>query len=115
MNKKTATTRKKTVESQLGALRADLRSLQTDVQTGVIDVGDVAGDHASGVIQTARDIAERALHLAEDAAAGLVDDVENWSQENFDSVRSSVRTQPLGAIAVSLGIGALFGAIFLRR
>ena len=42
-------------------------------------------------------------------------EVETWTNDNLDSARESVRAQPLAAIALSMGAGALVGAIFLRR
>jgi len=41
--------------------------------------------------------------------------VETWTNDNLDSARESVWAQPLAAIALSMGAGALLGAIFLRR
>ena len=65
-------------------------------------------------MHAAKNVAERAYRLAEEAAAHLVDDVETWTDDNLDSVRGSVRAQPLSAVALSMGVGALLGAIFLR-
>jgi hypothetical protein len=45
----------------------------------------------------------------------MADDVETWTNDNLDSVRGSVRAQPLSAVVLAMGAGALLGAIFMRR
>jgi hypothetical protein len=66
-------------------------------------------------MRAAENVAERAYRLAEDTATHLADDVETWTNDNLDSARDSIRTRPLASLALSMGIGALFAAIFLRR
>lgn len=115
MPKKNTNGRRKSVEARLGALRSDLSSLQTEVKSGVGEVGDVAGERAVAVVHSAGDLAARAFRLVEDAAMDLADDVDDWTNDNLKSARASVRTQPLVAIAFAVGAGALLGAILLRR
>jgi hypothetical protein len=115
MPKKTTHSRKKTVEGRLDALRADLGALRAEVTNGAGDVGDVAEKRAGAVIQSAGELAERAVRLAEETALDFAGDVEDWGNSNLDSARKSIRTQPLAAMALALGAGAMLGAIFLRR
>jgi ElaB/YqjD/DUF883 family membrane-anchored ribosome-binding protein len=115
MPAKKMTAKKKTVEARLGILRSDLDALQTEVRNGVGDVGDVAAERAGAVVQSASELAERAFELAEETAKDWAGDVEDWKTENLESARESVRTQPLAAIALAVGAGAVLGAIFLRR
>jgi ElaB/YqjD/DUF883 family membrane-anchored ribosome-binding protein len=103
------------IDKRLGALRADLDALQGDMKGLASDAGDVANDRANGAIRAAENLAERAFRLAEEAASQAAEDVEAWTNDNLDSVRETVRSQPLSAIALSMGAGALLGAIFLRR
>ena len=60
-------------------------------------------------------MAERAYRLADEAVAGTTDDVEEWTSDHLDTARETVREKPLAVMAVAMGVGALFGAIFLRR
>jgi ElaB/YqjD/DUF883 family membrane-anchored ribosome-binding protein len=115
MPAKKANTKKKTVEARLGVLRSDLEALQTEVKNGAGEVGEVAEARAGAVVQSAGELAERAFLLAEETATDWAGDVEDWTNDNLESARESVRTQPLAAVALAVGAGALLGAIFLRR
>ena len=105
----------KNIDTKLGALRSDLDALQDDIKSVVGAVENVANDGAQAAMQAAKDVAERAYRLAEEAAAHLADEVETWTNDNLDSVRESVRVRPLSSVALSMGAGVLLGAIFLRR
>ncbi len=66
-------------------------------------------------------MAERAYALAEDAASQAsktafeaAEDVEEWALENAESLRGTVREQPLTSLAIAAGVGA-FLALLLRR
>ena len=105
----------KNIDIRLGALRSELDELQGDMKGLAGDVGDAADGRVHLAIRNAENVAERALRLAEEAAAHVADDVETWTNDNLDSVRGSVRDQPLSAIFLAMGLGALIGAIFMRR
>jgi ElaB/YqjD/DUF883 family membrane-anchored ribosome-binding protein len=105
----------KDIGVRLGALRSEFDTLQKDVKGLAGDVGGVANDSARLAIRAAENVAERAFRLAEEAAAHLAKDVETWTGDNLDSVRGTIRAQPLSAIALSLGAGAIIGAILFRR
>jgi ElaB/YqjD/DUF883 family membrane-anchored ribosome-binding protein len=105
----------KNIDTRLGALRSELDELQGDMKGLAGDVGGVADDHVHLAVRRAENVAERALRLAEEAAAHVADDVETWTNDNLDSVRGSVQAQPLSAIVLAMGVGALIGAIFMRR
>lgn len=110
----TARTKKngtKNMEARLGALRSELETLEADVKGVVGDVEGIADNRIHLAIHKAEDIAHRAYHLAEETTAQAVDDVEAWATGNLDSARKSIRTQPLSALAWSMGVGALIGAV----
>jgi len=86
----------KKVEAQLDALQSELNDLQKDAR-------QLAG-HVS-----------KAAENAIDAAGAAYNDMEKWTTSNVRSVRGTVRNQPLTAVFVSLGAGAVLGALFLRR
>jgi ElaB/YqjD/DUF883 family membrane-anchored ribosome-binding protein len=109
---------KSAVDARLDALRSDLSSLQQDVKGFVGDVGNAAGnaanDRARAVSRHAESIAERAFRLAEDYAADLANGAEHWTHDNLESARGRVRTQPLAALALAAGVGAIMAAVFSR-
>ena len=117
LKRKTAVKRDaaKHIDTRLSALRSDLDSLQKHAKGAVGDVGDVANDGAQAAIEAARNIAERAYRLADEAATSITDDVEEWASDNLEAARDSVREKPLVAMAVAMGVGAVFGAFVLRR
>jgi ElaB/YqjD/DUF883 family membrane-anchored ribosome-binding protein len=103
------------VGSRLGTLRSDLDSLQSDIKNLAAGAGDAASERAQSTLRAAENVAERAFRLAEESTAQMADDVETWTNGNLDSARQSIRARPLSSLAFSLGIGAIAGAIFLRR
>lgn len=104
-----------TMDKRLGALRSEIDELQANMKGLADNAGDVVDDRVHLAIRNAENVAERAYHLAEEAAAHVADDVETWASGNLDSARQSVRANPFSAIALSMGAGALLGALFLRR
>jgi ElaB/YqjD/DUF883 family membrane-anchored ribosome-binding protein len=88
------------VENRLSALRQDLEALQQDMR----GLGE-------GVGEAAQERLREALKATENLAAQM----DEWTSENLDSLKETIREQPLAACAISLGIGALLGALILRR
>ena len=105
----------KDIGARIGALRTEFNALQKDVKGLAGDAGEIANDRAHLAIRAAENVAERAFHLAEDAAAHLAKDVETWTDDNLDSVRDTVRAPPISAVVLSMGAGAILGAICFRR
>lgn len=100
------------LESRLSMLRSELEALQTDMKGFAGDVEGAADQRVHLVLRKAEDLAQRAYRYAEDASVHVARDVEEWADDNIDNARNSIRAQPLSAIAVSIGAGALIGAIF---
>ena len=105
----------KNIDKRLSALRTELDAVQGDIKGLAGDVADVADGRVHVAMRNAENVAERAYRLAEEAVEQAADDVETWTNGNLDSVREAIRAQPLSAIALSMGAGALIGAIFMRR
>ena len=105
----------KNIDKRLGALRSELDALQGDMKGLAGDVADVADGRVHVAMRNAENVAERAYRLAEEAVEQAADDVETWTNGNLDSAREAIRAQPLAAIGLSMGAGALLGAIFMRR
>jgi ElaB/YqjD/DUF883 family membrane-anchored ribosome-binding protein len=106
---------KRNIDTRIGALRSDMNALQADMEGLAGDATAVASDRAKAALRNAESVASRAIRLAEETAQHVVDDVETWGNDNLDSARESIRDQPLSALFLSLGIGAIIGAVFLRR
>jgi ElaB/YqjD/DUF883 family membrane-anchored ribosome-binding protein len=102
------------IDKRVDAIRSDVKALQSDVKDLTDDTAALGSEGAKLAVRTAEAIALRALKLAEETATGVAGDVEDWANDNLESARDSIRAQPISALFVSLGIGALLGAIFLR-
>lgn len=77
------------LQSELSALRKDARKL------------------SDGLSRTAG--------AAVDTAEATYDGFGSWTSGNVGAVRDWGRKQPLTACLVSIGVGAVLGALFLRR
>jgi hypothetical protein len=84
------------IAAHLEALQADIRTLRDDSKGLARSVGDAADAAAL----RARDTCE---------------DAEKWTVEKIRPLHRAIGRQPLAACLVSIGIGALVGALFLRR
>ena len=104
-----------TIDNRLDALRSDLGALQSDVKGLASDATVVANDRFNKAIRSAEDVAKRAFTLAEDATSQAIGKVEHWADDNLDTVRGSIRKQPLYAVGLSMGLGAFVGALLSRR
>ena len=85
-------------------MRADVEALQENMRGLLNDVSGAAGDQVQGVMTN-----------AVKAAQGAVGRIEELRHESVDGMRKTVRGRPFVACALSIGAGALLGALFLRR
>ena len=92
------------LQKRLDDLKADLEALQGHVRGLAGEVGGAAAERMNTVLADAME----SVHE-------MTDKVEDWGTDNIDSLRDSVRNQPLAAVVLSMGAGALLGAILLRR
>ncbi len=83
-------------------LGARLDELQSDLSALRREAGKLVEDVSGAAIG------------ALDAAEAAYGDAGKWTAGNISSMRSSVRSQPLAACLVSLGAGAVLGALLLR-
>jgi ElaB/YqjD/DUF883 family membrane-anchored ribosome-binding protein len=109
------------IDAKLAALRNDLETLQKDIKGLAGEVGGVASNRANEALKAAEKLAQRAYELAEETAdqateygTKAAEDIEAWTNENAESLRETVREQPLTSLAIAVGAGA-FLALLLRR
>jgi ElaB/YqjD/DUF883 family membrane-anchored ribosome-binding protein len=86
--------------ASVAALQADLAALQAGMGKIIAGLGGAASARM-----------DEAAHAAEE----VVDQVETYGQEGVDTMRSTIRSQPLIACAISVGAGALIGALLARQ
>ena len=109
------------IDAKLAALRTDLETLQKDIRGLAGEVGGVASNKANEALRSAEKLAERAYTLAEETAnqataygTRAAEDIEEWTTENAETLRQTIRDQPLTSLAIAVGAGA-FLALLLRR
>lgn len=90
-------------DARVSALKNDFDSLQHNVRELFDSLGHDASQGLSDATET-----------ASDAMASAAGQVESWGEAGAETVRGAVRMQPLAAIALSMGAGALIGT-YLRR
>ena len=80
---------------RVSAMRSDLHAWQKDMRGMMDDVGE-------------------ATREVRGAVGGAFDRLEDWGGENLPGVRDALRRQPFKTCVLSLGAGALIGALLLR-
>ena len=92
------------LEKKLSSLQSDLARLQEDLRGLASAGGSIAGETMSDAFDSAQAGAR--------AAAGKVaEQLESWTNGNLEPVRYQVRSQPLASVLLSVGAGALVGAL----
>jgi ElaB/YqjD/DUF883 family membrane-anchored ribosome-binding protein len=84
------------IASQMEELQSQLSSLRKDARHLTDGISKTAG-------------------VAMDTAEAAYQGVGKWTTDNVDTVSEWGRDQPLTACLVSLGVGAILGALFFRR
>ena len=92
------------IEASLEALQHDFSALQTNMGKLVAGLGNAASDGMASAVRSASDTAEDAI-----------EQVEDLGQEGVNAARRSIRSQPIVSCAISLGAGALIGALLARQ
>ena len=100
---------------RLSALRSELETLNEDVKKVVRDAESDTDGRVHLALRKAEEVAHRAYRLAEESAAHVVHDVDDWAVDKADLARKSIRAQPFSALALSIGVGALIGIMVSRR
>jgi hypothetical protein len=101
----------KKMDARLGALRSELETLETDMKELAGDVEGIADKRVHQAIRKAESVAHRAYRIAEESVTHVAGDMEAWADGNVELARKSIRSQPISALALSMGAGALIGAI----
>ncbi len=81
--------------------------IRDNVKTFAHSAGESAADGVSHLADRSADGVK--------AIAGQAPKVSSWVDEQFDAARERVRAEPVKMMAIAAGVGALIGAIFLRR
>ncbi|MFG1181036.1 DUF883 family protein [Xanthobacter versatilis] len=89
-----------TPEPSLSDVRADLDQLRADF---------------AQLIETLGKTAKHGVKGAKGEATNAAEDVTDWAEGQFLTLRESIREQPITACAIAAGVGVILGQILLRR
>jgi ElaB/YqjD/DUF883 family membrane-anchored ribosome-binding protein len=90
----------KTIDRVRDNVKAFASTAGETVSDGVADLADGGADGIKSVAHS---------------VAGAVPNVSGWLDEQVDMVRERIRAEPVKMAAIAAGVGALIGAMFLRR
>ena len=97
-------------------------SKTTDEETGVERAVERARDNVKTFAHSAAGAAADGVdHLVDrgadgiKAVAGVAPQVGEWADDKLEAARDRVRAEPIKMMAIAAGVGAVLGAIFLRR
>jgi ElaB/YqjD/DUF883 family membrane-anchored ribosome-binding protein len=103
-------------------LRSDLDKLRRDTVGLAGELNGSASEGYRSAMQAAQALAERSFEVAEEAtsrfgraATRVGEGAEDYTVQGADFVRDTVREQPLQALLITLGLGAIIGAFISRR
>ncbi|MFG1345979.1 hypothetical protein V5F59_13885 [Xanthobacter autotrophicus DSM 431] len=91
---------KPAVDPSLTDVREDLDQLRADFARLLDTLGKTARNGVKGATGEA------------EAAAG---DVTDWAEGQYQTLRETIREQPITACAIAAGVGVILGQILLRR
>ncbi|MDI4664091.1 hypothetical protein K9U40_07070 [Xanthobacter autotrophicus] len=89
-----------TAEPSLSDVRADLDQLRADFAQLIETLGKTASSGVKG---------------AKGEAESAAEDVSDWAEGQYMTLRESIREQPITACAIAAGVGVILGQILLRR
>ncbi|MFG1351771.1 YqjD family protein [Xanthobacter autotrophicus] len=89
-----------TAEPGLSDVRADLDQLRADF---------------AQLIETLGKTAKHGVKGAKGEASSAAEDVSDWAEGHYLTLRESIREQPVTACAIAAGVGVILGQILLRR
>jgi ElaB/YqjD/DUF883 family membrane-anchored ribosome-binding protein len=109
------------IEARLDAVRADLEKLEEGAAALPQEANEAASEGHRTAMRAAQKIAERSVALAEEASTRMseaaqdaAETMQDWADLYAESFRGAVREQPGRSILMSLGAGALVGALISR-
>ena len=89
------------------AIRQAANETSDEAKSFVDRASDAVSSGFNTVADTVTDGVESATHAGSD--------LQSWAGEQLSMLRDRVQEEPIKALAITAGIGAILGALFLRR
>ena len=97
-----------------GDMQKDLQTLREDFSRLAQQVAEIIANRGSAAWQRARSGMDDAMSDAQDKSREAVDAMREVSDKFVEAVDESIKERPYTTLAMALGLGFLFGAIWRR-
>jgi ElaB/YqjD/DUF883 family membrane-anchored ribosome-binding protein len=97
-----------------GDLQKDLQMLREDFSRLAQQMADILANRGNAAWQRARSGVDGAMSDAQDRSREAVDAMREVSDKFVEAVDESIKNRPYTTLAMALGLGFLFGAIWRR-
>ena len=104
----------KAASAASGDIQADLQALREDVTRLASQITDIFAARGNAAWTRARANVEGVVSDVSAKGQDAVDAVQEASERVVDAIDDSLRTRPYTTLAIALGIGFLFGAMWRR-
>jgi len=104
----------KAVSAATGDIQADLQALRDDVTRLATQIADIFAAKGNTAWSRARSSAEGVVSDVSAKGQEAVDAVQEVGDRVVDVIDESLRTRPYTTLAMALGIGFLFGAMWRK-
>jgi len=104
----------KAASAASGDIQADLQALRDDVTRLATQIADIFASKGNAAWSRARSNVEDVVSDVSAKGQEAVDAVQEASDRVIDAIDESLRTRPYTTLAVALGIGFLFGAMWRK-
>ena len=104
----------KAASAASGDIQADLQALRDDVARLAQQIADIFAAKGGRAWDRARSGVDEAIAGAEGKGQDALDAVREVGDNMFEAIDESLEHRPYTTLAIALGIGFLFGAIWRR-
>jgi ElaB/YqjD/DUF883 family membrane-anchored ribosome-binding protein len=95
-------------------MQADLEALRADVARLAQQIGGILGSRGNAVWRRARSNVEDVVSDVQDKGMEAVDAVREVGDNMVDAIDESLNKRPYTTLALALGMGFIFGAMWRR-
>ncbi len=96
------------------ATRADESGIDKSIDRVADNVKNFVSSQAENAADGVNTLADRAASGVK-SVAHVVPQAQDWAGSQLDQARERVRAEPIKMMAIAAGVGAVLGALFLRR
>ena len=97
-----------------GDMQKDMQNLRDDFARLAQQVADIVANRGSAAWQRARSGMDDAVADAQDKGRETVDAMREVSDQFVEAIDESIKSRPYTTLAMALGLGFLFGAMWRR-